>query len=155
MRQALIASFLMLAGVVLATVIAFQMASHWRSISHYWLMIPAFLPSIGVATGAWLSHKRSKGEDPFPIQTRGRYWAFVLLGALGSALSGYLVYIAISSAWFETDIVELIFDPSKIREYTETGKYGSHSASVGANTIMGFVIGTIATARLIREKLID
>lgn len=154
MRQALTASFLMLVGIVLATFIGYQIACQWRSISHYWLMLPAFLPSIGVAIGAWLSHKRTKGEDPFPIQTRGRYWTFVLLGAIGSAMSAYMVYIAISCAWFETDIIELALDPSKIHDLTETGKYGSHASSVVGQAIGGFVLGAIATARLIREKLL-
>ncbi|MBI3828451.1 MAG: hypothetical protein HY291_02985 [Planctomycetes bacterium] len=155
MRQILFATVLMLVGMVLATLFAFFLASTWSSFSDRWLIPITFLPAIGVATGCWLSHKTSNEQDPWPITTTGGRLLYTLLGALGSAAAGYFVYIALSAAWFHADFFEMALDPSKIKTFSETTKYGQHESTPVGNIFISLFVGAYGTFRLIKEKLTD
>ncbi len=153
MRQFTIATIVMLLGMAFSVVCAWLLASTWQSFSDRWLIPVAFLPAIGVAVGCWLAHQSSKGRDPWPIVRTDDRIRFVLLGAIGSAAASYLVYITISSVWFEVDFIEMALNPSHIKAYFETNKYGQHESGLITNMVIGVLAGAYGTFRLIKEKL--
>ena len=152
MRQFLFAASIMLVGVLGSTALAFGLANTWRSFNDHWLIPLVFLPAIGVAMGCWLAHKASQGQDPWPITDSGGRVLFVLLGAVGSVAASYLVYIAISSVWFNADFIEMVLSPSLIKNFTETNKFGQHESSPISNAVIGLLAGSYGTFRLIKEK---
>lgn len=155
MRQFIFAVLGMLLAILASTLLAFGLATAWKSFSDHWLIPLVFLPSIGVAIGCWLAHKVSKGQDPWPIVRSGERILFVLLGAVGSAVASYFVYIAISSVWFDAGFMAMVFSPSRIQVFTETNKFGNHASSPLINTIIGMVAGSYGTFRMIRETWFD
>ena len=152
MRQFIYATMTMLVGIMLATLAGFGLAHLWRSFNTLWLTPLVFLPALGVAEGCWLAHRSSQGQDPWPITHWGKRTLLVLLGALGSLVATYLVYLALSSVWFEANFTEMALTPSAIRAFSETNRYGTHSSDLTVQLILGLLAGTYGTFRFIREE---
>lgn len=155
MRQFLFAALILLVGILCSTMLAFGLASTWRSFNTDWLIPLVFLPAIGVALGCRLAHKVSKGQDPWPITDSGGRILFVLLGAVGSAASSYFVYIAISSVWFDAGFMDMALSPSHIQVFAETNKYGQHTSSPVVSAVIGLLAGSYGTFRMVKEKWFD
>jgi hypothetical protein len=151
MRRFLYPVLLMLVGVLVSTLLAFALASVWRSFNKLWLMPLVLLPAGGVAAGCWLAHRLSGGLDPWPITNWAGRILLVLVGSLGSAAASYLVYIAISAVWFNLDFFEMVFSPSSIRSFSGSNRFGQHEQSLATNLIVGLLVGSFATFRFIRE----
>lgn len=155
MRQSFFATSIMLVGVCLSTALAFVLASTWHAFNDNWLIPLAFLPAMGVAVGCWLANRSSQGQDPWPITGSGDRIKFVLIGAAGSVVASYLVYVAISSVWFKADFMGMVLAPSSIQTFSKTNKFGQHESSPIAHAVIWLLAGSYGTFRLIKEKLTD
>ena len=152
MRRVLYPILGILLGVLISTIFAFALASLWRSFDRLWLLPLMLLPAGGVAAGCWSAHRLSGGVDPWPITAWTDRTLLVLLGAVGSIAASYFVYIAISSVWFNNNFFEMVFSPSQITSFSGKDRFGQHERSLALHLIMGFLVGTFTTFRLIREK---
>lgn len=153
MRRIFYPILTMLLGVLVSTLLAFALASAWRSFDRLWLIPLAFLPSMGVALGCWLAHRLSGGRAPWPITSWFDRTLLVLLGAVGSVAASYFVYIAISSAWFGGSFTEMVFTPSTIQTFSESSRFGQHERSIVLNLVIGLLVGSYGTFHLIRAEL--
>jgi hypothetical protein len=90
MRQLGIAAVLGVVGMLLAAVLVRFVAAGTTSIADSWSTAGAVLPVFGVVIGAVLSHRLSRGADPWPITDRARRIPFALLGGVLGALTWYV-----------------------------------------------------------------
>ena len=153
MRQLGIAAGLGIAGMVLAGLLVWLVAAGTTSISDHWLVAGAVLPVLGVALGAFLSHRLSGGTDPWPVTERNRRIPFAILGGALGALTWYVCYVELAALWNHREFFTLLLDPSAVP--TLSSRRGSGSASSApllVYVIMGLVVGAWVTDTAIKKN---
>jgi hypothetical protein len=153
MRQLGIAGAFGIIGVIAAGLLVRFIAAGTTSISDGWLVAGAVLPVFGVVFGAFMSHRVSGGEDPWPITERGRRIPFAVLGGLLGALTWYVCYALLSALWSNQDFWALLTDPSQLSTLSSQRRGGTATnTSVLMYVGIGLIAGAWVTDSAIKRK---
>lgn len=154
MHRVIFALGLGMLGVVVSSLVVWQVVHSWHSFSSHWLFMPScMLPIFGTLGGYSLAQKLTGGDAEWYMPNRlARIGYAVLAGSL-AGLAGYVAFVITSRTWFADKIEPAasgfayqFLHPSVLPTFYENSQHGSSMEQTWWMLAgIGFLISTWVT----------